>query len=200
MTRYNFIEIGTCYFNTEIQKADETTVGISVEPLIEYLDKLPSPPNVLKLNMAISDKCGEMELFYVSEQTTKDYNLPTWIHGCNRIGSVHPTVSKYLLKHGLPTSLIISKKIPIISVDKLLSDYNVEAVDYLKIDTEGHDYIIVSRYLELMKEGIAPYPKQIKFEANPLMTPENKQDLKVRLEEFGYSVIIKKEDYIARLE
>ena len=38
---YDFIEIGTCDCDTLIQECNNTTYGISIEPLKFYLDMLP---------------------------------------------------------------------------------------------------------------------------------------------------------------
>ena len=47
---FNFVEIGTSDFDTEIQKAGDSDVGLSVEPLKKYLDRLPNKPNCVKVN------------------------------------------------------------------------------------------------------------------------------------------------------
>ena len=53
MVFYNYIEIGTSDFDTEIQK-DNNNHGISIEPIKYYYDKLPIKENSTKLNIAIS--------------------------------------------------------------------------------------------------------------------------------------------------
>ena len=55
-------------------------------------------------------------------------------------------------------------KVPKISWKKLIKDYNVGSIDYLKIDTEGHEHIILKQYFELCKENPSLYAKKIKFE------------------------------------
>ena len=45
---YDFIEIGTCDFDTELQRSDGTRRGISVEPVKGYLDALPNIQGVMK--------------------------------------------------------------------------------------------------------------------------------------------------------
>ena len=44
--KYDFIEIGTSNFDTLIEAADDTTVGISIEPIGYYLDQLPDRARV----------------------------------------------------------------------------------------------------------------------------------------------------------
>jgi hypothetical protein len=46
---YDFLEIGTSAFHTLLQLVADHQKGISVEPLKDYLNFLPSPPNVHKV-------------------------------------------------------------------------------------------------------------------------------------------------------
>jgi hypothetical protein len=39
---FDFVEIGTSDFDTLIQKAGDTDIGISIDPIDEYLERLPS--------------------------------------------------------------------------------------------------------------------------------------------------------------
>jgi hypothetical protein len=55
---YDFIEIGTSCFDTLIEKSSDVKVGISIEPIKYYCDKLPNKKNVIKLNKGISDQNG----------------------------------------------------------------------------------------------------------------------------------------------
>ena len=45
---YNFVEIGTSDFDTLIEGADDEQVGLSIEPIAYYLNKLPDKKNVKK--------------------------------------------------------------------------------------------------------------------------------------------------------
>ena len=51
----DFIEIGTSNFNaiTQLIDMNEPITGYAIEPYKDYLDQLPSPPGVKKLNIAI---------------------------------------------------------------------------------------------------------------------------------------------------
>jgi len=63
--RYNFIEVGTSDFMTLIQSADDQTVGLSIEPISEYLDRLPNKPKVQKVNAALSDTDDTIEIYHI---------------------------------------------------------------------------------------------------------------------------------------
>ena len=52
--KYDFIEIGTSDFDTLIEST-QGKIGITIEPLLFYLENLPKNPSVIKVN------CG----FYV---------------------------------------------------------------------------------------------------------------------------------------
>lgn len=67
---YDFIEIGTSDFDTLIQSCPHKDRGLCVEPLSFYLDRLPNKPNVRKVHAAISDKDGEIEIFFLPPETT----------------------------------------------------------------------------------------------------------------------------------
>lgn len=64
---YDFIEIGTSDFDTEIQKHPEKR-GISIEPVKYYLDRLPESRTCKKLNMGISNYTGTGKVNYLSEE------------------------------------------------------------------------------------------------------------------------------------
>ena len=70
MQDYDFIEIGTAFFDTLIEKATDEQYGLSIEPVKEYLDKLPDKQYVTKINGAVvadEDHAG-LDLYYVDEQ------------------------------------------------------------------------------------------------------------------------------------
>jgi len=135
----DFLEIGTCNFDTLIQKASDTTVGISVEPLLHYLNQLPNPLNVIKVNCAISfdDTESDIEIYHIPESTIKKYNLPEALKGCNSLKDYHLKHKELKLE-----KYVEIQKVKQIPISKLLQDYNIESIKHLKIDTEGGDTYI----------------------------------------------------------
>jgi len=163
---YNFIEIGTCDFETLIEDCDDETVGISVEPLNYYLNNLPNKKNVKKINAAISidNSESEIDIYYIPEHKLKENNLPLGLKGCNKIGTFHPHHIKRNITHLVEIQEV--KQIPLV---KLLTENNVRKIDVFKIDTEGLDCYILNQlfnYLKI-KEHLF-YPKKIIFETNKL--------------------------------
>ena len=131
-THYDFIEIGTSDFNTLIQKATPSTVGLSVEPLKDYLDRLPTKPHVQKVNAAVSKRSGSIDLYYVPDAVRIEKGLPSWMKGTNSIGAPHPTVVRYLEKHGLPQSIVnayldLAARHPALLAKKILFESNALA-------------------------------------------------------------------------
>ena len=70
---YNFIEIGTSDFDTEIQTCSNDKVGLSIDPLLMYLRNLPTKPHVLKVLGAISDEDGFVDIYFCSKEVIERY-------------------------------------------------------------------------------------------------------------------------------
>lgn len=179
MPHYDFIEIGTSNFRTCIQKADDNTIGISVEPLSYYINQLPNKKNVIKENVAISfdDSEGETKIFFIPEKIIYENNLPKWLRGCNTINTYHPTHLRLNLKN-----LVQIENVKQIPIKQLFEKYEVTSLDLLKIDTEGGDCDILLNFKKyLTNKDKSFYPKKIQFETNSL-TPQQK--LKIVLSEY----------------
>jgi hypothetical protein len=168
--KYNFLEIGTSDFNTLIETAKDDEIGMSVEPILEYLDKLPNKKNVIKLNCAVGvENCKDtVEIFFIPEETILSKNLPNWLKGCNSIEKMHPQH----IKLGL-TDLVSKKIIKQISIIELFEDYQIYPLDHLKIDTEGLDCDLLLSLSKFLKDLTAEnHPKRITFEVNSLTDKE----------------------------
>jgi len=195
---YDFIEIGTSDFETEIEKCDDTSVGLSIEPLINYLNKLPNKKLVTKVNCAVSNHKGKMNIFYVLEENIKKYNYPDFLKGCNSIGKPHPVTKGFVFGIHVPDNLIDSVEVEVKSVEQLFNEYDVESIKFLKIDTEGHDCIIMNSYYELCTKNNDLFAEKILFESNALA---NKNEVDLIIEKFikyGYELIATGENTILK--
>jgi len=163
---YDFIEIGTSDFDTLIETSDEDTVGISIEPIKYYLDRLPERKNVKKLQVAISESDGFIDIYYIPTEKIKEYSLPFWVRGTNSINQPHPFALKKIGKE-IYDSVVTIEKIPTLSWGTLVSEENIKSIDFLKIDTEGHDHIILNGYIDLCESQPNLYAKKIQFEYHP---------------------------------
>jgi FkbM family methyltransferase len=148
--KYDYVDIGTCYFEVADGVFAPDKNYLLVEPMAEYLDRLPTGDNIKKENSACSDKNGSIEIFYVPESVILELNLPLWMKGCSKINEPHKVVLNYLNAVGIGKSIINSKTINVISFKKLVEKYNIEHIENLKIDTEGHDHIILNEVARLL--------------------------------------------------
>lgn len=197
MVHLDFIEIGTCDFAAEILRCSGDTHGISVEPIAEYLNRLPNLPNVRKINAAISNYNGDAYIYYIDESDIARYNLSYTVKGLNMLGAPHPTVLRYLSDKGVEHSIIKRRCVPVISVVSLLDGVN--SIQYLKIDTEGHDSIILNALLDYIADKPYLRPKHIYFESNSLTPLRVRRMLVNRLRATGYSVYYTRQNTTAIL-
>lgn len=163
---YDFIEIGTCDFDTLVETCTDSAVGICVEPIKEYLDKLPIKKNIKKVNKAISfdNSEGYVDVYYIPENVLKENKLKLGFKGCNRIGGYHPHHIKKKITH-----LVETYKIEQIKIETLLKENSVRKIKHLKIDTEGGDCFILRNLISyLQTQDIIYFPEKITFETNLL--------------------------------
>lgn len=195
---YSFIEIGTSCFETLIEEAGDDTVGLSIEPLKFYLDRLPNKPRVQKLNIAISptDKFQILSLYYVTEDVIEKHGLPHWLRGCNSIGDYHPKHIELGVKH-----LVTVETVPCLPIGYVWDAYDVQCVERLKIDTEGMDAkIMLQLWSYLIKAGKHhQWPIQCEFESNSLVDFVEVAEVVRRYESVGYKVVRCGHDTVLRL-
>jgi hypothetical protein len=147
---WDYVDIGTCDFEVADGVFFDDKNYLLVEPMSEYLDRLPTGENIKKENSACSKKCGSFEIFYVPESVILELNLPLWMKGCSKVNEPHKVVLNYLNSIGVGREIIKSKTINVISFNKLVEKYNIKHIANLKIDTEGHDHIILNEVASLL--------------------------------------------------
>jgi hypothetical protein len=179
---YDFIEIGTSDFDTLIQSTSNQ-IGLSIDPIQLYLNRLPNNPYVIKVNAAISTLDGLVDAFWVNPEDIIKYNLSWYLKGCNSIHSPHPVTLKELKEKNLE-HLMNVVKIEVLSWETLVKRYNIKVVNFLKIDAEGHDTIIVNNILD-SNSGVLP--KKIQFEANALTPEESRNQTLEKALQYGYN-------------
>lgn len=214
MKDYDFVEIGTSCFGTLIEKADDDVIGISIDPVKDYLDKLPNKKNVKKIWCAVvSEKDSkDLDFFYISESDIQKYNLGQFMLGCNKLGQPHPFHLEYYpapkkwetarIKNKLPNlleqGLVKNIKVPCYTFRELVEMNDIGHIKFLKIDTEGHDCIILNDMIDFCESSnrLELLADRIEFESNvhtPKIIIENTKN---RLIKLRYKVIHSKHDTI----
>lgn len=139
-----FVEIGSCDFDTLNELADYGWGGVIVEPVSKYLNSLTKKPGVRYLNVAIDSKKGTRPMFVVDESLVQqDHDFAG--------------MTSFYNQHGNPVNEIT---VETITYSELIERGSIQNIDYLKIDTEGHDW-------EILKDVILDghlRPKYIKVE------------------------------------
>jgi hypothetical protein len=196
MPAFDFIEIGTSDFETLIQSCGNEEIGMSVEPVKYYLDALPNRENVRKIHAGISDIDGYIDVFYVHPDDIRKYNLISWVRGCNSVGRPHPTVQKLLEGNNIPMSIIKKDVVIVKSIATLFLENDVQSIGYLKIDTEGHDCVILHNYINFCERRPEIFAKKIRFETNELSSRAEQREVINRLLSNGYTIVSYDQDAV----
>lgn len=193
--KYDFIEIGTSDFRTLAHTVNGR--GISVEPVKAYFDNLPDRPELTRINAGISDENRVAVFYYCKPEVIVAKKLPTWLRGCNSIDIPHPSVTKYCEENGVDfNELVDIDEFQCITLEQLFQDHDVDEVDFLKIDTEGHDYKIMMSLFDLMKQDhkngqhgfvMCPVIRKIQYESNTLLNDVQRRELQDIAEDLGYT-------------
>jgi hypothetical protein len=184
---FDFVDIGTSDFDTSLNERDPGQTVLLVEPVFEYLSRLSDGEGVLKAPFAISNRSGYRPMHFIDPDTIREYNLPDFIRGCNSFGYQHPTVIKLLKECGVEDQyheIVTVKTVRVITFEKLLNLYDIKKIGFLKIDTEGHDHIILKEVLARIKEKKVKIDK-IKFEYNPVFGNTKELHRLIKSSDFG---------------
>jgi hypothetical protein len=88
-----------------------------------------------------------------------------------------------------PKKVITEKKVQVKPFQYLIDKYNIKHIKFLKVDTEGHDSVIMNNYIDMCLENPSLWADKIQFEANILTAlPEVKAVIK-RLEQNKYVLV-----------
>lgn len=186
-----FVEIGTSDFDTNLEFIESGNwKGIMVEPSTPFYNNIKNKAsnskyhyNIIVENSAISDTNG-----FVDFAISKD--VEGWQRGISTIISeTHEGVCLYNLGDNKKSSYDRIVKVPCITLDCLLDKYNINDIDYLKVDTEGHELNIFKNYSWRIK------PTFLKIEKKHI----NEQKILSILEGNGYRVYMEQEDLYAIL-
>jgi len=208
----DFLEIGSSDFNTVMESCKDSETGMVLEPIKMYLDNLPDKKNVIKVNAALL--FGESEpvpIYYIKPEMIKEHGLFDWMRGCNSVGSPHDfhlnyfnTIKEFDEWHGswkganapkgrnlLEEGLVTIEEVPSISFRKLIEEFNIEWVKYIKLDTEGLDADLLESILDdLWDLNTVRLPEKIQFETNCHNNVQKSFAVIERLRKIGYEIMV----------
>lgn len=206
-SRLDYLEIGTSNFGTCIQQAEllikqdpnMKVRGISIEPLVYYIQQLPKVEGTLRLNIAvvpISLNKPFGYIFYLSEPII-DQLAVNWSHlkGCSMIDNIHPSIIDAIREIPLPGPIVQSSPVTTYPIQSILTSLvhgpGFQGINLLKIDVEGLDQGIVSDlldYYELTLSRMELLPCVLSFETNYLSN-FREEALMDRLRLVGYHLL-----------
>lgn len=189
---YTHVEIGVCDYDRLIDQAPPGSVGLSVEPVKEFFDKLPPRQHWMTANVAIAHAPGIMTIWYVPRAEADKINKGDWVSGCSKIGEPHAAISAMITNGHLPKEALVSCEVEAITIKELWGRYDVTSIDYLKIDTEGYDCKIVKWAVE----SNVPI-RRIMFETNDQSTPQEIDETRQWLKDRGYTILQADGDTVA---
>lgn len=182
-----FVEVGACDFDTCEQLIHNGWKGIVIEPVKHYYDKLTKYPQIHYENIAISDQEGESEIHFINPEHIVHENQQ-WLKGISSLeGATGPlSFEENQTLTNFQTSL--KQKVKTFTLNQICEKYDIHEIDFLKIDTEGHD-LIVLQSIDLQKVHV----KMIKIEHKHL----NKDDIMDHLKQHNYLCYLEKDDIYA---
>jgi len=129
-----------------------------------------------------------VEVYFIPPQVIAKHRLPNWLRGCNSIGAPHPTVARQLDKMGIAPELVLMRQpVPCHRLQTVLRQQDVQGVFMLKVDTEGHDAVILNDFFS--DATPEQWPHQIIFESNKLSDSETIHRLIAKLILMGYDIV-----------
>ena len=131
--RKYFVEIGTCYFDTLNETlGDAGWHGVVVEPVVKYLNMLDHYKGITYINSAIDDKRGSRVMdVYKEDKVEKDSDYAGM-----------STFTEYTKERN--KKFVDQHTVSTITYEDAVFMGGIPRVDFLKVDTEGHDYTILS--------------------------------------------------------
>lgn len=149
-----FIEIGVADFDNMLDAKNWR--GVVCEPHPYFYSKLKESctnPHVIVLDVAISDSIGLAEMYVPTEQyikRTENNEEEYWTRGIGTIvpaGGAHTKLDNAIRAYGLEKSEVAETiSIKTTTLDSIVNTFNYDTIDFLKIDAEGHDLVILETY------------------------------------------------------
>jgi|MEHZ01.3.fsa_nt_MEHZ010982273.1_4 FkbM family methyltransferase len=137
-----FLEIGTCDFDTCLPLAKEGWSGFMIEGDPKYAKIMKSRSadyDVVVSNIALTDYDG-----FVKFHTTLDGT--GWIKGIGTVAANNHLGERLLDQPDLRQFIEDTITVPCSTLDTFLTESHIDHLDFMKIDTEGHEMNILGTY------------------------------------------------------
>ena len=180
-----FIEVGVCDFDTCDPLIKNGWNGLMIEPVSYYFDKLKKHDHIFYENVAISDTSGHQDIHFIDPQKIGNDPEKEWLKGVSSLEGGG------CFRYNQNVSLFQDCKkqtVNVCTLDDLCKKYNIQSVDFLKIDTEGHDFQVL-KSIDLERV----YVKMIKIEHKHVTSTKIEKYLRAK----KYIVYVEKEDIYA---
>jgi FkbM family methyltransferase len=167
--KYDFVEIGASIWDTSIDHFGLEAIGLLVEPMPNLFKAIPSSDTVKKENVAITSHDGLVKFYtYDDYSPEKEYRYMPLDEisrrGYGTQGFGWDVSSIDLNKERKVTGEL---EVRCLTLKSLFEKYDVSEIGLFKVDTEGHDHVILNQLLVLMDAGLKINSK-IFFEYNHL--------------------------------
>jgi FkbM family methyltransferase len=175
-----FIEIGACDFDNNDDLLDSGWRGIFVEPIWQYYNNLVRKvqgKDATIVRAAITSFDGTIKMDTIP-------NSEDWVKGISHISSeITDNIASGLVKRNAPDTFQVVE-VPAMTLDTLLTTHDVTDIDFMQIDVEGHELVILDSYSWRIK------PKYLRIEHKFI------DDIKLTsiLERNGYKCWVERDD------
>ena len=190
-----FVQIGANdgVFNDPIREfvTRNHVAGLVVEPLPDMFERLVANyrpyPRVTPVKTAIHTTLRSVEMYRVDPARVPEY--PAWTQGIGSFRREHHLTAE------VPAEAMLTETVSCVTLEELLQEHHVGAMDLLQIDTEGYDAEII-RMIDFRRRT----PAIIHFEhgmPSGFMTPAEFNDTARLLMENGYRIVTEHFDAVA---
>jgi FkbM family methyltransferase len=151
-----FVELGACDFETLTPLLMSGWKGYFIEPIPVYMNSLRTniqnqnlADNAIFEQSAITNYNGTIEMVYVTDPNEQ------WQRGISHVHSNDGNVSNFtsnLIYRNEFTSERVT--VPSLTLNSFLKKHDINQIDLLKIDVEGHELIILENYDWVIKPNL----------------------------------------------
>jgi FkbM family methyltransferase len=167
--------------------------ALMLEPVSDFYNQLVATyrdhPGVTPLRLAIHKSEKSMEIHRVDPARLS--SAPEFVKGIASFDAHYHAKSK------TPPEWIITERVECVTLHELLDRYGVQKIDLLCMDTEGYDAEILSSIdFEKVQPVILMFEHGLR---DGVMSEESLAKIVMRLNRYGYDVLVQDYDVVAHL-